>query len=595
MIVDCCKSKLRKGISVLVSKINLKTVAGILVVLLGLYIFVMQMWSIHTLWTPVGFVDTWPLFDRIMKYTSGQLSLDHYLLDPHVHPHLIVYFLYLIDVTLFSGRQLVPHLATMLSILGLIAIIWFIVRRFSVDYLPRHLSAYAFFIGTLILLSAINEASAIPFQTVVITTRFLYILLLGVLVFCQFHSHKVLHLTALLASVVAVSFYASGGIFAAEIIMLHLVFYRRWRWLLASFLPLITYLLIVRFYMHPSPETEAIKAIFNEINISTMAKIGLGSISYYSTALVGGWPDAPGFAFNLSKVVMLSIGFIVCITTVCWSALTMVKLLSKVLKRDENFELNEFPDCLMALISIWVFVSSLSAALLWIARSKIFGAAMGMPVHYAVLTSNRYAAFSSLAFMVFLFIAMTLKNRLLGSIISSFAFLVVVVVSFNSFSNQKMRDNLHYYRNGNELAATALLMGMSPADHEGSAVWPGVDKDWYWSSELPRVVTYLRANNLSYANGLPLLGHGVVSNWPTTVITSYAVNAVTEKPQICFLKGNASIFGVDDTFAPQRFFNISNSSGKIIGYALHPSNDVNGYIFCDESQNHEQLFLSRSN
>ena len=578
-----------------VSKINFKTVAGILIVLLGLYIFVMQMWSIHTLWTPVGFVDTWPLFHRLMKYTSGQMSLDHYLLDPHVHPHLIVYFLYLIDVTLFSGRQVVPHLATMLSILGLVTVIWVVVWRFSTDHLSRNLSIYVFFIGTLILLSGINEATAIPFQTVVITTRFIYILLLAILVFCQFHSHKVLHLTALLASVVAVSFYASGGIFAAEIIMLHLLFYRRWRWLLASFLPLLTYLLIVRFYMHPSAETDAIKVIFNELNITTIAKIGLGSISYYSTALVGGWPTAPDFTFNSSKVVMLLIGFIVCATTVCWSTLTMFRLLSKVWRRDENFELNEFPACLMALVSIWVFVSSLSAALLWIARSKIFGAAMGMPVHYAVLTSNRYAAFSSLAFMVFLFIAMKAKNRLLGSILSSFALVIVVVVGLNSFSDQKMRDNLNYYRNANELAATAFLMGISPADHEGSAVWPGVDKDWYWAAELPKVVAYLKANNLSYANGLPLLGQGVISSWPTTIIASYEVHVVAEKPQICLLNGNATIFRSDGTFLPQRFFTVSNASGKIIGYALHPGNDVNGHIFCDESQNHQQLFLSRSN
>jgi hypothetical protein len=57
-----------------------------------------------------------------------------------------------------------------------------------------------------------------------------------------------------------------------------------------------------------------------------------------------------------------------------------------------------------------------------------------------------------------------------------------------------------------ENAATALLMGMSPADPEASAVWPGVGADWYWPTELPKVTDYLEAAQLSYAYKMPLLG-----------------------------------------------------------------------------------------
>ena len=112
-------------------KSKVKLTGCILIALLGLFVFVIQIWRIHALWTPVGYVDTWPLYDRLMHWHQGQLSLDHYLFDPHgPHLHFIIYLLYLIDVTCGSGRQLVPHFATLLSIFGLIATLSYIFFRF---------------------------------------------------------------------------------------------------------------------------------------------------------------------------------------------------------------------------------------------------------------------------------------------------------------------------------------------------------------------------------------------------------------------------------------------------------------------------------
>ena len=555
----------------------------VLMALFGLYVFLRQMWSIHTLWTPVGFVDTWPLYERLFKYTSGQLSLDHYLLDPHVHPHLIVFFLYLMDVMYGSGRQLVPHLATLLSIVGLIATIWFSVWRSSSDQLSCNPRSCAFFIGTLVLLSGVSEATAIPFQTVVVTSRFVYIALLAALVFCQFRPNKMLHIASLAASVVAVSFYASGGVFAAEIILLHFVFYRREqrRWLFASMLPLLTYILMSAYYSHSSP----IRGAIHQIRFAAIGEIALGSVCYYASALASGWPAAIGFGFGISEIAILALGFIVGASTVAWAIYVLSSLWLQVRQQALMLESSTIASCLMALISLSVFGSSLSAALLWLARAKHD---LGMPIHYAVLTSNRYAAFASLAFMVFLFIAMTMKQRVVATILSLMTFLIVTGIALNSMSNEKMQNIIGYYRDRPELAATALLMGTAPTDPEASAVFPDAGPDPAW----PETALYLRDKGISYTHGMPALGERHITDLPTTPITDYQTQPVAEKPAICRLNGNAAPLPPKSLIAPQRFFIVTIESGEIIGYALHVERDVKGHVLCAHVDKQQQLFIS---
>lgn len=573
-------------------KSRLQVFVCVLMALFGSYLFLLQMWDIHALWTPVGFVDTWPLYDRLMKFNTGQLSLDHYLLDPHVHPHSIVYFLYLMDTMYGSGRQLLPHFATLLSIIGLVATLWYVVWRSSPDRLSFDVRSCAFFFGTLILLSGLSEATAIPFQCVVVVTRFVYIGLLAILVFCQFRPNKLLHAAALAASVIAVSFFASGGVFAAQILLLHLVFFRRWRWLLCSILPLVAYLLLIAHYTQPGAETHAIKGIITGINFTAIWQIALGAICYYASALVGGWPMQMGFGFGMSEMTAFAVGFGVCASTVIWALYILFSLLLKVWRGDMTFEANAAASCLLALVSLSVFVSSLADSLLWMAREKIFGAAMGMPVHYAVLTSNRYAAFSCLAFMIVLFIAMIMKHRVVGSVLALVTFAVIGGIGLNSLNSQKMQSNTNYYRDHPNFAATALLMGMSPADPEANAVWPGVDKDWYWPTELPKTVAYLRDAGISYAQGLPSLGQGRLSNWPTTMIAGYETQPVAEKPEVCRLSGNATPFDTQSLLAPQRFFPVTVGSGEVVGYALHEGTAVKGHILCADGNNKQPLFLS---
>jgi hypothetical protein len=155
-------------------------------------------------------------------------------------------------------------------------------------------------------------------------------------------------------------------------------------------------------------------------------------------------------------------------------------------------------------LSLLVCASSLSVAVLWIGRARIFGSSLGMPPHFAVLTSSRYAAFSSAALMVLLFMVMNMKRRGLALSIGGALFTLcagsagIAIVCTNRVRPYGIEQM--------EVAATGLLMGMSPVDNETVVVWPGVHDDSYWPNELRRTAAYIRSAGISYAYRMPLLG-----------------------------------------------------------------------------------------
>lgn len=554
----------------------------------GLAVFLIQLWRIHALWTPVGFVDTWPLYDRLMHWRQGQLSLDHYFFDPHgAHLHFIIYLLYLIDFAFGSGRQLVPHLATLFSILGLIATLSFFFLKVRMASPSSRLPAYALMFGTLILLSGVSEATAIPFQAVVVVTRFVYILLLSILVWCQFVPNKWLHASALIASCLAASFYASGGVFAIEVSAVHLIFFRNWRPLLCSWLPLASYGWFMGHYVKPNAEFLTVGSLLREHSPGTLSEVAIGTVYYYGSELMAGWPHPVHFKMGGPELLLFLIGLSVCAVTVGWAIYTVISISLLAVRTGPIADVRACTSCIMALLSLFVFASAVSASLLWVARARIFGGALGMPAHFAVLTSNRYAAFASVAFVVFLYILQVPIRSRLALIASLATFSVTALCGLNA----ALRFDPYVDRVRLERAATALLMGMSPADNEASAVWPGVKSDWYWPGELPKTATYLQTGGFAYAYHMPALGQFLGGR--SVKIYEYSSEPVPENGNVCRLAGRLASFERMSLFAPQRFFAVTKLRGEVVGYAVRNATAVNGYLNCAAA--HEPaLFLSDS-
>ena len=309
----------------------------------------------------------------------------------------------------------------------------------------------------------------------------MYLLLLAILIWCQLHPNRWLYIGAMTASCVAVSLYAAGGIFALEVILLHVIFFRGWKVLPWSATPLVSYLWFIGRYVKPSAETTAMSNVLRNLRAPAVREIAHGAICYYASALVQGWPVGVRPVYGDRELVLLGIAALACCTTVAWALYTLLLIALKV-HRGETLGASAYAKCFMGLLSLFVFGSALSAAVLWIARARIFGAALGMPAHFAVLTSNRYAATSSVAMAVFLFVGATGKWTYVRVPALAAFFLLIAGCGVSTIVRTGSPRDLNVERL--EDAATALLMGVSPASQEASAVWPGVESDGYWSKEL---------------------------------------------------------------------------------------------------------------
>ena len=384
-------------------KSKVKLTGCILIALLGLFVFVIQIWRIHALWTPVGYIDTWPLYDRLMRWHQGHVHLDHYFFDPHgPHLHFIIYLLYLIDVTCSSGTQLVPHFATLVSIFGLIVTLSYLFFRSYPPNCAWSLRACIWFFGMLVMFSGVSYATAVPFQAVVVVTVFIYCLLLAVLAWCLFFPNRWLHVSALLGCCVAASFYAASGIFAMEVLALHVIFFRRRRALLVAWLPLASYVWLLRNYVTPNSEIVMIGRLVREHSLATLSEVAIGAVCYYGSVFAYVRPNLVHETRGAFGSIVFTIALVVCAITVIWATWVLTSIFLRVKRGVPMTDVRTCMACVLALLALFVFASAVSAAVLWVARVRVL--AMGAPAHFYVLTSSRYAAIAAVAYVIFLYI-----------------------------------------------------------------------------------------------------------------------------------------------------------------------------------------------
>jgi hypothetical protein len=543
----------------------------------GLTIF--QLWQCVNLWTPVGFVDTWPLYDRLMRLHEGAISFDHYLFDPQgPHLHGIVYFLYLIDAKFASGRHIIPMVSSLASVLALTALFALLFFR-SREKTPLSLRFILLLAGTAVLFSSLSEATFLPFQTVVATTRFGYFLVLAVLVWTQVYPNRKLETAALVCACVLMTFYAAGGILSVDIILIYIVFRRGWKAVLCSAVPLLVYLAMARRYIQPGAEIAGVAAIVRRPEWGAIKEVMLGTAAYYGTPFTSGWPE------TWRQTPLLWIGFGLCVATAPWAVYILFSTWRKAGAGRGRLDRVDVARFFLALLSLLVLASAGAAATLWVARARIFGEALGMPAHMAVLTSSRYAATACVAAVIVLFMAMELRRRAAGTVISMCIVALAVFCGVNTLRWPTRLFDAYRLEN----AATAILMGVPITDPEASAVWPAVGGDWFWPKELLKTASYVRAAGISYAYHMPELRQHV--GFRTSRLDAFAIQPVPERQDVCRLEGTMASFERGGTLFPQRFSPIETSAGEVVGYAVRRGQRVGGHLLCSASNGHAPLYL----
>lgn len=562
--------------------------AGWLIVATAIATFLGQLALSNAVWTPVGYVDVWALWDRYMKFDAGAISLDHYLLDPFVHPHLIVFLLYLADIGLAGGRQIVPHLAMLASIVAFSAALIYALWRTALGE-RWHAFGLSVLAGTVLLTSAgISEATTIPFQTVVECSRTIYLLLLLLIIWSLHHGKQAVYIVSMAIAVASVPFYASGNIFALEIIIVHLLPPVRWRLVALSFLPFVAYLALVHYYMSSlTPDLASIPKVLETADLSTVWEIILSTAAYYACFLVAGWPFPMQDAMDLSMITLLMAGSAICV----WSGLWTLWTLWCAFRARGESKARRVTDIFMAMMSLWVFISAVGASLLWEARILKLNMYNGtMSPHYASLTSTRYSVYASLALIVVLY-SLWQVRRTWAMVAMLPIFVVVEILSFRSVTDPNWTDRIAS-RDALNVAGAGILTGIDLTDQRVSAAGPL--NDWYWGQELPKVVIYLEQKDLAFARGLPQIGASVGDK---VLRATIQITPSTSGGKLCDFTGPkvpapstllAALFGM-----PRRLVAVADDRNVVVGYGAITASGVRGYARCDADKPSLVLPLKR--
>ena len=316
----------------LVSRFQLHPYEIFLIIGLGIFFLAQQLYILGA-WTPVPFVDSWPVLHRFMEYQQGKIDTLHYLMNPHgAHLHLIVYFIYALDAQFFGAQQFLPMFAGLTATLivdGIFLFVYFTaIKNLSI---PRPLVL----IGAALALYFINVPSGTNlhiFQVVLTASRAAFCAIWLGMIWALQKDDRRWHIILLALACVAVTFHGSGVLFALAVAMLYALFGRTLLQRCYGLVPVITVLAFSAAFIPPGTgEFHAIGKVLLSLDPLTFWNILLGVIGYYGSMFAYMWGGLP-----LSYPVIMSISLIVVSVTTLNSFHLVCRLLLEKKKYIKN-------------------------------------------------------------------------------------------------------------------------------------------------------------------------------------------------------------------------------------------------------------------
>jgi hypothetical protein len=533
--------------------------------------FLYELLIIIHLWTPVGYVDTWPLYHRFEKLASGEIGLIRLLLEPHVHPHAIVFLIYLFDYWIFGLRQILPTIISIGSIIGTaILLIYILFNKLKTEKLDKIL-ILSFLCTAPLLLGLPTGESIIPFQTVVVTSRFLYMaILLYVIQMAYMGDNKEWYKAIFLVSV-SMTFYASAGVIAFLVIIVSFLSNRGWKRISLSIVPLALYLLLIKYFYTASVEGPIVADLIRNIDFELIKNLILGACAYIATPL-----NAAFRGLNINFYITFG-GIILFLALISSAAILIEIFLNRTGNSGKTVVLT-----FMLCINAWVIFSAFSTSLLWLARIKIPGFE-GFNFLLTITTSMRYATFATLLIIILILTPCVIS---LPKYIARFTSITLASVSFaivwGALTPQRISEERAHINEIN-LSATAVLMNVNFSNKIASEVWPGTAAGSYWSEVFGKINKYMLNFQLGYASNTYKLNHGINSKATITPLVNVTINEISGL-QVCSLEANATQLP-DDFFFPNVIKMVADENNIVVGYGIQKNNKVLGYILCDNSTN----------
>lgn len=510
-------------------------------------------------WSPAPLVDGWPVYHRLMTWMNGEIGLWPYLMGPHgSHPHSIVYGLYLIDL-FFGARQIVPHLASVASIAAMAVLMALWVRSAVSQRCGAPLGDIAASAVLLIVVTTSSELLA-PFQVVLTGSRLAYGMFFFLFVIILRRDARVADIILLAVSCALVTFHGSGLMFGVVVLVQHLLLARSWTQRILGAAPVIAFVVYTRMWLPPGAgEMAGVSQWIQQINLQSVINLLAASSAFYGVPLV------PLFTDPAYRWICVAGGMLVAVVTTLWALYVFVRF-----KRETSVTLG------LALLSLFVALSALSAALVWESR-RVIGVANDPLL--AVLFTQRYAGAALLAYGIAVVPLLGAGPRFVKAGLVAVALLVAPLLASNVWT---LRERAGITDALNQ-SATSLLVGAQITDPPGEFLWPAVSEDWFWPKALTATVAFMNERRIGYAYGLPKMGSRSVDLWRAP-LSSLRVQATTIAT-VCSVVGQIPAFERRDLLRRPHFLAVADASGVIVGAVAVPTgawaHAVTGYVRCE--------------
>lgn len=455
----------------------------------------------------VPFVDGWPVLHRIMLKETEGLGWGRYLFGLHgAHLHAVIYLLALLDHRWFGGQQ---ELQTAVSFLAIVAHALLVVVLLIREGLGRGRSMAEIVLATVAataLISSLSDTETllIPFQAVLTVSRIFYIGLLWALCLALIRGNLALYVAAMIVAVPVVTFHGTGHLFAVCVIILHLLLRQRPARLLVSCLPLIFAILVQSRYSAGGGELANIGQV---LNLSAIREVPLAFITYFSTPFVAylhivdnRWLLLPGAILAASTILLTLLGLRASLGLTSWSPAGWWRQYRSPAPGTAALE----PAVVFfTIIGILLLMSATAAAIFWFIRS----APARLAAWPLIFDATRYGAYSTLACIMPMAAWLHRTTPRRGRDPARPVALVTAGVFFVAGLGATIRMNaLGTLADRVNFATAGISVGLPPIlPLTTDGVWPQVGQDWFWKTELPRTIDWLRRTQTGPWRDLPPL------------------------------------------------------------------------------------------
>lgn len=558
-------------------------------VLLASFIILLNLLLAVRMTSEIPIVDGWASLNRLMHFLQGEMRWRQYLFLPHgAHLHMPVYLFQWFDFRYFGGNQYLEQAISYLSIaIFALMTVYYVTARGIHFGVQRWAIIFAACASAALLTTLSDvETMLMPFQVVLTFARLSYMGLLALLVYAMANNKSLLYWITIVISAAAVTFHGAGYLFGGCVVLVHLIYWRGLVRCWPSLVPLAVLMIVKQAVPQGSGELGKIDLLFSPKGIVEFIP---GIFAYFATPFIALRPYL-GDGGLLGLGIAIGLGVTLMTLSAAWNVFNMRlwsrQGLGRVLAAGRQTSVDPHHAYIL-ITGVMLLLSAAAVSVFWIVR---LNGTTAIP-YVAIMAVSRYMAYASLAvIMLFLglfsFARRPQKSRLYASARLAIPMIILVFSSWTLLDSK--RDAT--LADGLAVSAAGLSMGLSPLVPVVDAIWPEAITDWYWKTQLPQTVMFMRMKKKAYWDHLPPLNSTLRGEGAGVQLTAVNTKKVpgANLENRCEFEAKAPQSG--HWLAAPAPMAVSNERNTVIGYGVRllqgrggDTAVVKGYLLCDHA------------